>query len=131
MIGSDKMLSEKHRRFIEEYIIDGVGKDAYMRVYPDANEKTAKDNASKLLKNPEVAKELERIQKERMERVMWSSDEILKQIKEIAYSESASKTEKLKALELAAKSLGMFREKIEHSGGLSIVLGQDVEEWAE
>jgi hypothetical protein len=27
--------------------------------------------------------------------------------------------------------MGMFREKVEHSGGLQIILGQNIEEWAE
>ena len=125
------MMNEKQKRFVEEYFVDSNMQRAYMQAYNTANMKSAREAGCKLLKNPEVILELEKLQKERMERINWSADEILKEIKEIAHSENSSKAEKLKALELAAKSMGMFREKVEHSGGLQIILGQNIEEWAQ
>lgn len=125
------MINDRHKRFIEEYLIDANGLRAYKKVYGDIKDDSAKESASRLLKKPYIIQELEKLQRERMERVMWTAEEILQEIKDIAHSEDASKSEKLKALELAAKSLGMFRDKVEHSGGLQIVLGQDIEEWAE
>lgn len=125
------MINEKQRRFAEEYFLDSNLKRAYMQAYGSTNVKSAREMASKLIKHPEVILELEKLNKERMERINWTSDEVLKEIKEIAHSEDSSRAEKLKALELAAKSMGMFREKVEHSGGLQIILGQNIEEWAE
>lgn len=124
-------MNDKQKRFVQEYFLDSNAQRAYMEAYSITNEKSAREAGCKLLKHPEVILELDRLQKERMERVNWTADQILKEIKEIAHSETSSRAEKLKALELAAKSLGMFRDKVEHSGGLQIVLGQDVEEWAE
>ena len=122
---------DRHRRFVEEYMVDGNGAQAYIRAYEIPNHKSAKESASRLLRNPEVIAELDRLQKERMERVMWTAEEILEEIKNIAHDDESTRNEKLKALELAAKSLGMFRDKIEHSGGISITLDKDIEEWAE
>lgn len=124
-------MNERHKRFIEEYLIDGSATDAYLRVYNISNKKTARESACRLLKHPKISAELDRIQRERMERVMWTAEEILQEIKDIAHADDATKSEKLKALELAAKSLGMFRDKIEHSGGISITLGKEIEDWAE
>ena len=122
---------DRHRRFIEEYMVDGHGQNAYLRIYPSATQSSAKEAASRLLRRADIKMELEKLQEERMKNVMWSAEDILQQIKDIALSEDTSTNEKLKALELAAKSLGMFRDKVEHSGNVSIVLGQTVEDWAE
>lgn len=122
---------DRHKRFVEEYMVDGHGQNAYLRIYPDATPSSAKEAASRLLRRADIKMELEKLQEERMKNVMWSAEDILQQIKDIALSEDASTNEKLKALELAAKSLGMFRDKVEHSGNVSIVLGQTVEDWAE
>lgn len=122
---------DRHKRFVEEYMIDGNGRAAYQRVFPNVSDDTAKKNAYKLLRRADISMELQKLQEERMKNVMWSAEDILQQIKDIALSEDTSTNEKLKALELAAKSLGMFRDKVEHSGNVSIVLGQTVEDWAE
>jgi phage terminase small subunit len=122
---------DRHRRFIEEYMIDSHGEHAYQRVYPEVTPSSAREAASRLLRRTDIKMELEKLQEERMKAVMWSAEDILQQIKDIALSEDTSTNEKLKALELAAKSLGMFRDKVEHSGNVSIVLGQTVEDWAE
>jgi phage terminase small subunit len=122
---------DRHKKFVEEYLIDGNGARAYLRVYPNATEKSAKELASGLLKRQDISAELTRLQEERMKQVMWSAEDILQQIKDIALDPTTDTPQKLKALELGAKSLGMFRDKVEHSGAVSIVLDQSLEEWAE
>ena len=122
---------DRHKRFVEEYILDGNGSAAYKRIYPNVADDSARSNAYKLLEREDIKQEIAKLQEERQKRVMWSADEILQQIRDIATSNTTSTSEKLKALEIAAKSLGMFRDKVEHSGNVSIVLGQTVEDWSE
>lgn len=122
---------DRHRRFVEEYMIDGNGQNAYLRAYPEVTTSSAKESASRLLKRTDIRMELEKLQEERMKNIMWSVEDILQQIKDIAQSEDSSTHEKLKALELGAKSLGLFREKVEHSGNISIVLDKEIEDWSE
>ena len=124
-------MKDKHKRFVEEYMIDGCGQSAYLRVYPEVSIESAKMAASRLLRRTDVRMELEKLQEERMKNVMWSAEDIIRQIKEIAEAEDSSKHEKLKALELGAKSLGLFREKVEHSGNVSIILDKEIEDWSE
>jgi hypothetical protein len=112
-------------------MIDGNGKAAYLRIYPNVSDTSAKEAASRLLRRADIKMELEKLQDERMKNVMWNAEDIILQIKTIAQSEGSSTTEKLKALELGAKSLGLFRDKVEHSGSVSIVLDKDVEDWSE
>lgn len=122
---------DRHKRFVEEYLIDGHGQNAYLRVYPEATESSAREAASRLLRRTDIKMEIEKLQEERMKNVMWSAEDIIRQIKEIAEAEDSSKHEKLKALELGAKSLGLFREKVEHSGNVSIILDKEIEDWSE
>ena len=122
---------DRHKRFIQEYMIDSNGQNAYLRVYPEVTVSSAKEAASRLLKRTDIRMELEKLQDERMKNIMWSVEDILQQIKDIAQSEDSSTHEKLKALELGAKSLGLFREKVEHSGNISIVLDKEIEDWSE
>jgi phage terminase small subunit len=122
---------DRHKRFAEEYSIHLNGAAAYKAVYPNVSDDSASSNAYKLLEREDIQQEITRLQEERSKRLMWSTDQILEQIRDIATSNKTSTSEKLKALEIAAKSLGMFRDKVEHSGNVSIVLGQTVEDWSE
>lgn len=122
---------DRHKRFVEEYMIDGNAQNAYLRVYPEATLSSAREAGSRLLRRNDISMELEKNQDERMKNIMWSVEDILQQIKDIAQSDDSSTHEKLKALELGAKSLGLFREKVEHSGNISIVLDKEIEDWSE
>ena len=122
---------DRHKRFVEEYMIDGNAQNAYLRVYPEATLSSAREAGSRLLRRADISMELEKNQDERMKNIMWSVEDILQQIKDIAQSDDSSTHEKLKALELGAKSLGLFREKVEHSGNISIVLDKEIEDWSE
>jgi len=122
---------DRHKRFVEEYMVDGNGQNAYLRVYPEATLSSAREAGSRLLRRNDISMELEKNQDERMKNIMWSVEDILQQIKDIAQSDDSSTHEKLKALELGAKSLGLFREKVEHSGNISIVLDKEIEDWSE
>jgi phage terminase small subunit len=64
----------RHSQFIKEYLKCLNGTRAYMKVYPDATYETARTNASVLLSNANVQKEI----KERLKSVHMSVDEDLK-----------------------------------------------------
>lgn len=51
-------LSEKHLRFVDEYIIDLNATKAYMRVYPDATKESARRLGSQLLTNVDIYQEI-------------------------------------------------------------------------
>ena len=45
-------MNQKHLLFIQNYLIDGNGTQAYLKAYPNVTYETAYVNASKLLRNP-------------------------------------------------------------------------------
>lgn len=58
------MLTEKQRRFCEEYLKNGgVGVEAYMTAYDATSRKAGAVEASRLLDNPEIQKYLDKLRK--------------------------------------------------------------------
>ena len=68
-----KPLSRKHQKFVEEYLKCWNGSQAYMKVYPKAAYDSARANASKLLANANVVKEIS----ERLSEAQMGADEAL------------------------------------------------------
>lgn len=62
-------VTEKQKKFADEYLIDLNGTRAYMEVYKNVSKKTAGNSASRLLKKPEIReyidRELEKIHSEK------------------------------------------------------------------
>lgn len=103
-------LTEKQRRFCDEYIIDLNATRAYMAAYPSVKkEETASVCASQLLRNPKVQRFLQELKQERKERVQIKQDDVLCGIKEIAFESAGIRPrDRLRALELLGKHLGLF-----------------------
>jgi phage terminase small subunit len=105
-------LTEKQKRFADEYLVDLNATKAYMKVY-GCKEPTAMVNASRTLSNAKVSEYIQNKQERLTAKVEWTIEDILKGIKAIANDPDAKRFEKLKALELGGKHLGMFTERIE------------------
>ena len=110
-------LTERQKRFCDEYLMDLNGTRAYMAAYPATRkESTAAQGASRLLRNVKVAAYVRARMRERQERVNVSQDEVLRGIMNIAFEQDGGEEggvetrERLRALELLGRHLGMFRE---------------------
>ncbi len=107
-------LTEKQKRFCEEYLIDLNAKRAYLVAYPSVKkEKTAASAAARMLKNVNIQKFLQELKQERESRVLVSQDDVIKAIQEIAFDVSEKAKDRLRALELLCRHLGMFDQKDE------------------
>lgn len=82
---SDKPLSRKHQKFIDEYLQCWNGTRAYMRVYPKASYESAGVLASELLGNVRVSAVIT----ERMNEAHMSADEALKLLADMARGDVA------------------------------------------
>lgn len=105
-------LTEKQRRFCEEYLIDLNATRAYMAAYPSTKkESTASVCAAKLLRNVKVQNFLQELRQERQERTQITQDEVLAAIKDIAFDIEVKAKDRLRALELLCKHLGMLDQR--------------------
>ena len=107
-------MNEKQRRFCEEYLIDLNATRAYMAAYPSVKkESAARANASRMLTKANIREYIrERIQ-DQTERLQIAQDEVLGKIQGIAFDADELTKDRLRALELLGKHLGMFDQKDE------------------
>lgn len=114
------MLTNKQRKFIDEYFSDMNAKQAAIRA--GYSEKSAEFQGSKLLAIPEISEEITRIRKEMSEKSKLTREELLNDLKEIKdLNKKAFPPAALKAIEIIAKMQGWNEpEKIEHSGNINL-----------
>jgi phage terminase small subunit len=74
---SPHLLSPAHQRFAQEFIVDLNGTKAYQRVYPDAQYDSARTEASRLLANPNIRREVQRLLDERAVVTGITADRVL------------------------------------------------------
>lgn len=115
-------LTDKQKRFCEEYLIDLNATQAAIRA--GYSSKTAKD-ANKWIyetnpKKPHLKNFIDELKKQRSERTNISADTVLEELKRIALSENVEITarDKMKALELLGKHLGLFSSGADNSAAL-------------
>ena len=129
-------LTPKQQRFVEEYLIDLNATQAAIR--SGYSEKTAYSVGHENLKKPDIAKAIQEAQNKRTERTEITQDYVLTNIQkviercmqvqqvdncltqtedgELAQAFMFKEQGALKGLELLGKHLGMFKDKIEHTG---------------
>ena len=129
-------LTPKQQRFVEEYLIDLNATQAAIRA--GYSEKTANEQGSRLLANVSISEAIAEAQNKRTERTEITQDYVLTNIQkviercmqvqqvdncltqtedgELAQAFMFKEQGALKGLELLGKHLGMFKDKLEHSG---------------
>lgn len=124
-------LTAKQQRFVDEYLVDLNGKQAAIRTGYSA--KTAEVQASRLLSDAKVRAAVEAKQAARSKRTGVSQDWVLRKL--VSNVRRAMQAEQVKdakgvptgeytyqgavangALSLLGKHLGMFTDKVEHTG---------------
>lgn len=115
-------LTPKQRRFVEEYLVDLNATQAAIRAGYSA--RSADVTGSRLLANAKISTAVQAGQAARSKRTNVSQDWIIEHLRanvdeaKSALQYSASN----KALELLGKHLGMFVDKVEHSGELPVIV---------
>lgn len=100
-------LTEKQKRFCEEYLIDFNATQAALRA--GYSQKTAYSIGDENLRKPEIQSEIQALIKKRSERTGISADTVITELAKIAFSDTEiTGKEKMKALELLGKHLGLF-----------------------
>lgn len=84
---TENSLTKKEARFVEEYLVDLNGTQAYLRSHPGVAETTARTEASKLLAKPCVEAALAEAMARRAKRTAITQDKVLKELARIAFSD--------------------------------------------
>lgn len=143
-------MTDKQRRFCDEYLIDCNATRAYRAAYPTVkNDSVASANASRLLGNANIKAYIEQNMEKISSDKVATAEEVIEYLTSVLRGESSSEVvviegsgmgvsvarrvekapdekERLKAAELLGKRYGIFSEKINLDGSLPImIVGED------
>lgn len=110
-------MTDKQRRFVGEYMVDLNATQAAIRA--GYSPKTAEVIGNQLLKKTLVSNEILKRKAKLSNVVNWTAADVLKRLARLA-DEGYKDSDKIKALELIGRHIGMFQDKVELSGGVRI-----------
>ena len=106
-------MTARQERFIREYLVDLCGAAAARRT--GYAPKYAGSIASRLLKNPKIQSEVARAMEQQKKDAQVRREQVLQELKAVAFGEASDASgaelkvaQKLRALELLGKHLGLF-----------------------
>ena len=101
-------MNKKHKLFIEEYLTNGMNASAAYKTVYKCSDATAGTNGNKLLQNTEIKKAIEEAQKDTVNRLQITRDELIQDLIDIKNSQKEGfPPTAIKAIEVIAKMLGM------------------------
>ena len=109
-------LTPKQQRFVEEYLIDQNATQAAIRA--GYSEKTAQEIGSENLSKPMVAKAIAEAQEKLSNKAQVTVEMVVQGLLNEAkdLSEGSTQSARVSAWAHLGKHLGMFKDKIEHTG---------------
>lgn len=115
-MSQSKKLTDKQARFVDEYLIDLNATQAAIRA--GYSEKTAQEQSSRLLSNVKVKEAVEKAQEKVSKRALVTQEDVVKGLLTEAewQGEGSSHSARVSAWEKLGKHLGMFKDKVEHTG---------------
>lgn len=144
-------MTEKQRKFADEYLIDCNGTRAYKAAYPNVKkDSTAAAAATRMLKNVKVAAYVEEKLAEISSQKTADAQEVMEYLTSVLRGESEAEVvvvegygegcseakrikknpderERLKAAELLGKRFGLFTEKVNLEGTAKVVIVDDLD----
>ena len=137
-------MTDKQKRFCDEYLVDLNATQAAIRA--GYSNKYAGQNADKLLKNTNVKSYIDERIAEKQSQLIATQDEVLRYLTSVLRGEQKEQTlkmagigvqeieeintstkDRLKAAELLGKAYGAFRDKVDVSGTVPVVIIDDLE----
>lgn len=115
-------LTIKQRRFIDEYLVDLNATQAAVRA--GYSPKTAKEQGSRLLTNVHVAAAFREALDKRAQATGRTALDVVRDIQDVTQEARRVGDHRaaLKGLEMEGRHLGMFTDRVEHSGGLELIV---------
>ena len=122
-------LKPKQARFVRAYIDNG-GNATQAAITAGYNQKTARQIGSENLTKPYIQEAIRELTEAREKSAGITAEWVRQQIAQIAQNESAKDQDRLKALDMLAKMLGLYEKKEEEQQGIRVVIQDEAADWA-
>ena len=110
------VLTEKERKFCEEYVRCGSATKAYLNSY-NCEYGTANAQGYRMLRKPHINEHITELQKEAFKNACITAEKVALRLNDIAFADKEDEiyniNAQLKALDLLQKQLGLQKQKIE------------------
>lgn len=111
LLRQDKKLTPKQKRFCEEFLVDLNATQAAKRA--GYSKKTAYSIGEENLKKPKIRNYIRGLLTLRCIRTQVTSDKVIEELRKVAFAKKDVRTrDKLKALDMLAKHVGLFDKQI-------------------
>lgn len=140
-------MTDRQKKFCDEYLIDCNGRRAYKAAYPNVKKDAVADaNASRLLSNTKVKKYIDEQLSKIHSNKIADAQEVMEYLTSVIRGESSSSVlafcgdgrqrvikkhpdekERMKAAELIGKRYGLFTDKVEMGGAVPVIIVGDGE----
>lgn len=111
LLQQDRKLTPKQKRFCEEFLVDLDATKAAIRA--GYSKKSAYSIGHENKKKPKIRNYLRELLTLRCIRTQVTSDQVIKELRKVAFAKKGVKTrDKLKALDILAKHVGLFDKQI-------------------
>lgn len=134
-------LTDKQKRFCEEYIVDCNATQAYIRA--GYSPKGANKLSARMMAKDGIQRYIQKLMGNKQKDTIMAQDEVLERLTSIARGEKQKKTimvdgnsldveeipetkEQIKCLELLGKRYGSFEEKLNISGDIGVTIIEDI-----
>lgn len=145
-------MTDKQRKFADEYLIDCNATRAYKAAYPRIkSDEAARVNGSRLLTNANIRDYIQQKMDELSSAKIAQAEEVMKYLTSVMRGESSAEIvvvtgdgdgyssaeritkapdekERLKAAELLGKRYGLFTDKVNPEGGIKVMIVDDLDE---
>lgn len=120
-------MTEKQKRFCDEYLIDLNGTRAYKAAYPSVkSDDTAAAAATRMLRNVKVHEYIEQRTEELRSANTATAAEVMEFLTGVMRNENEGSVSRLKAAELLGKRFGLFTDKVNVSGSGVVQIVDDI-----
>jgi len=117
-------MNAKQIRFCEEYVKDYNGAKAAIRA--GYSEKTARSIASEHLTKPDIQNYIQQLQEELLKQCRVETHVVLSKLMQEATNYDNPGSTRVQALGLLGKHIGLFTDRVEHSGEMEFTKVQRV-----
>ena len=118
-------ITASEEKFCQNIVLGMTQLQAHRDAYPNdtSTDKSRTEKASRMANSPKISARIAELRAPAIEKAQINAEEIILELKNIAFDKDNRTADRTKALELLGKTIAMFtdRQELEHSGEFGVI----------